>query len=58
MEVVRNVYLYNNRNRVLVLSCQPKVTMTSYSVFEVIRDLKSINHPRIDPILRIGPIHK
>ena len=41
-----------------VLSCQPKVTVTSYFVYTVIRDLESIDHLCINPICRIGLIHK
>ena len=40
-----------------LLSCQPRVTMTSCFVFEVIRDLESIDHLCINPIHRIGLIH-
>ena len=41
-----------------LLSCQPRVTVTSCFVFKVIRDLKSIDHLCINPIHRIGLIHK
>ena len=41
-----------------VLSCQPRVTVTSYFVYEVNRDLESIDHLDINPIRRIGLIHK
>ena len=42
----------------LLLSCQPKVTVTSCFVSKVIRDLKLIDHLWINPILRIGLIHE
>ena len=41
-----------------LLSCQPRVTMTSCLVYKVIRDLESIDHLCINPIHRIGLIHK
>ena len=41
-----------------ILSCQPGVTVTSCFVCRVIRDLESICHLCIDPIHRIGLIHK
>ena len=41
-----------------VLSCQPRVTVTSCFVYKVIRDLLSIDHLYISPICRIGLIHK
>ena len=37
-----------------VLSCQPRVTVTSYFVYKVIRDLELIDHLCINPIRRIG----
>ena len=36
----------------LSLSCQPRVTMTSCSVYKVIRDLQSIDHLCTNPILQ------
>ena len=42
----------------LVLSCQTRVTVTSCFVYRVIRDLESIDHLCINPICRIGLIHK
>ena len=42
----------------ILLSCQPRVTVTSYFVYKVIRDLESIDHLCINPIGRIGLIHK
>ena len=42
----------------LLLSCQPRVTVMSYFVNKVIRDLESIDHLCINPIRRIGLIHK
>ena len=40
-----------------LLSCQPRVTVTSCFVFKVIRDLELIDHLCINPIRRIGLIH-
>ena len=40
-----------------VLSCQPRVTVMSCFVYEVIRDLESMDHLCINPILWIGLIH-
>ena len=45
-------------NALMVLSCQPRVTVTSCYVYTVIRDLQSIYHLCINPIRRIGLIHK
>ena len=39
-------------------SCQPWVTVTSCFVYKVIRVLESIDHLCINPIHRIGLIHK
>ena len=41
-----------------LLSCLPRVTVTSCVVYNVIRDLESIDHLCINPILWIGLIHK
>ena len=41
-----------------LLSCKPRVTVTSRFVYKAIRDLESINHLFINPIRRIGLIHK
>ena len=41
-----------------VLSCQPRVTVTSCFVYIFIGDLESIDHLCINPIHRIGLIHK
>ena len=41
-----------------ILSSQPRVTVTPFFVYKVIRDLESIDHLCIDPIRRIGLIHK
>ena len=41
-----------------LLSCQPIVTVTLCFVYKDIRDLSSIDHLCINPILRIGLIHK
>ena len=43
---------------ITVLSCQPIVTVTSCFVYKVFRDLESIDHLFINPIRRIGLIHK
>ena len=40
-----------------LLSCQPRVTVTSCFVYKVIRDLESVDHLCINPIRRIGLIH-
>ena len=48
----------NNKVFQLLLSCQPRVTVTSCFVNKVIRDLESIDHLCINPILQIGLIHK
>ena len=45
-------------NEAKVLSCQPRVTMASSFVYKVIRDLASIDYLCINPIRRIGLIHK
>ena len=42
----------------VLLPCQPRVTVTSCFVYKVIRDLESRDHLCINPILRIGLIHK
>ena len=42
----------------LVLSCQPRVTVTSGFVYKVIWGSESIDHLCINPIRRIGLIHK
>ena len=41
-----------------LLSCQPRVTVTSCFAYKVIRDLLSMAHLCINPILRMGLIHK
>ena len=41
-----------------LLSCQPRVTVMSCFVYKVIWDLESIDHLLINPIRRIGLIHK
>ena len=43
---------------ILLLSCQPRVTVTSCFVYKVIRDLQSIDHLCINPIRRKGLIQK
>ena len=51
------IVCYGYKNQQL-LSCQPRVTVTPFFVYKVIRDLYSIDHLCINPILRIGLIHK
>ena len=53
---ITNVHVININ--VCVLSCQPRVTVTSCLVYKVIRDLESIDHLCINPIRMIGFIHK
>ena len=55
--------IYANQSKMVksnkaVLSCQPRVTVTSRFVYKVIRDLESIDRLCINPIQRIGLIHK
>ena len=52
---ILHISCYGNSN---ILSCQPGVTVTSCFVYKVIRDLESIDHLCINPICRIGLIHK
>ena len=42
----------------LLLSCQPIMTVPSCVAYKVIRGLESIDHLRINPIHKIGLIHK
>ena len=44
--------------RDILLSCQPRVTVTICYVHKVIRDLESGDHLFINPIRMIGLIHK
>ena len=46
------------KNREILLFCQPGVTVTSFFVYKVISHLESIDHLCINPIHRIGLIHK
>ena len=41
-----------------LLSCQPRVTVMSCFVYKLIRDLESLDHLFINPICKIGLIHK
>ena len=41
-----------------LLSCQPRVTVTSCFAYTLIRDFESIDHLCINPIQWIGLIHK
>ena len=43
---------------ILLLSCQPRVTVTLCFVYKVIRDLESMDHLCINPSRRVGLIHK
>ena len=43
---------------ILLLFCQPRVTVTSCFVYKTIWDLESIDHLSINPIRRIGLIHR
>ena len=49
---------YTCQNATLLMFCQPRVTVTSCFVYIVIRDLESIDHLCINPIHRIGLVHK
>ena len=52
-------FLYGSLNCcIYLLSCQPRVTVTSCFVYKVNRDLELIDHLCINPIRRIGLIHK
>ena len=51
------IFLRNDLAHFL-LSFQPRVTVTSSFVYKVIMDLSSIDHLCINPIRRIGLIHK
>ena len=56
-----NVYIRLAKSYVPIyplLSCQHRVTVTSCFAYNVIRDLESIDHFCINPIHRIGLIHK
>ena len=57
-EVAYIVVLLLRLNSTRVLSYQPRVTVTSCFLYKVIRDLFSIDYLCINPILRIGLIHK
>ena len=50
--------LLDTHTCIVLLSCQPRVKVTSCFVYIVIRDLYSIDHLCINPIRRIGLIHK
>ena len=52
------IYTLYNMDCFCVLSCQPRVTATSCFVYKVIRDLESVDYICINPIRRIGLIHK
>ena len=51
-------YLDRQEMDIKILSCQPRVKVTPRFVNNVIRDLDSIYHLCINPIRRIGLIHK
>ena len=42
----------------LLLSCQPRATVASCFVYKVIKYVLSLDHLCINPIRRIGLIHK
>ena len=56
----KEVEEFNTQNIVTgyLLSCQPRVTVKSCFVYKVIMDLESIDQLCINPICRIGLIHK
>ena len=45
--------IYDN-NETQLLTCQPRVTVTSFFVYKVITDLEPIDHLCINPIHMIG----
>ena len=51
------IHQINLFHTAFLLSCQPRVTVTSCFVYKVIMDLESIDHVYINPIRRIGLIH-
>ena len=57
VEIMTNLdnYIYNS---IELLSCQPRVTVTPCFIYIDTRDLYSIDHMCINPIHRIGLIHK
>ena len=57
-DVCLSLFSYTILFMICLLSCQPRVTVMSCFVYKVIRDLESIDHLCINPIHRIGLIHK
>ena len=57
MRVIQHIF-FTCPLMIILLSCQPRVTAASCFVYKVIRDLESIDHLCINPIRRIGLIHK
>ena len=55
--IVHAYYIFSHFCTIL-LSCQPRVTVTTCFVYKVIRGLESIDHLCINPILWIGLIYK
>ena len=59
VEYIYVVYnTYSLSMKIVLLSCQPRVTVTSCFVYKVISDFYLIDHLCINPIHRIGSIHK
>ena len=52
------VFIYLERLSFNLLSCQPRVTVTTCFFYKVLRGLESIDHLCINPILWIGLIYK
>ena len=50
-------YRVTNLFNTTLLSCRPRVTVTSRSAHKLTRDLQSIDHPCINPIRTTVPIH-
>ena len=57
-KITEGVFVNQLNNWPNVLSCQPRVTLTSCFVYNFISDLESLDHLCINPIHRIGLIHK
>ena len=53
-----SIYTMDHPEVILLLSCQPRVTVVPCFVYKVIRDLESIDLLSINSIHRIGLIHK
>ena len=57
IDPVHEIWGFTRTNYEL-LSCQPRVTVTSRFVYNVTRDIESIDHLCLNPSRRIGLIHK